>query len=146
MVTIRFIWWGLQVCLALTVNCNLRSCLFIARAFMCRSLQTSLMMEIVSHNLCLDTNFGGPNVHLVRIELSLCSKHWERRPLWVGLVHGWAGVAGHVEELLSRICLLRFSLSRCSSFDRARWCRSYFKIWKQRSKHTTRQYRVKWGS
>jgi len=145
MVTIRFIRWGLQARLTLTVNCNLRSCLFITRAFKSRSLRTSLMMEIGSHNLFSDTSFGSPNIHLVRIELSLHSKHWELRPLWVSVVHGWAGVAGHLVESLSRICLLRFSLSSCSSFDRARWCRGYFRIWKQRSKHTTRQYRVKWG-
>jgi hypothetical protein len=145
MVTIRFIRWGLQVCGALTVICNLRSCLFISWVFISRSLQTSLMMEIGSHNLCSDTSFGGPNIHLVRIELSLCSKHWDVRPLWVSVVHGLARVSSHVVELLSRICLLRFSLWSCSSFDRARWCRSYFKIWKQRSKHSTTQYGVKWG-
>ena len=145
MVTIRFIRWGLQARLTLTVNCNLRSCLFITQAFKSRSLRTSLMMEISSHNLFSDTSFGGPKIHLVRIKLSLHSKHSELRPLWVSAVHGWAGVAGHLVESLSTICLLRFSLSSCSSFDRAWWCRSYFRIWKQRFKHTTRQYRVKWG-
>ena len=144
MVTIRFIRWELQARLTLTVNCNLRNCHFITGAFKCCSLWTSLMMEISSHNLFPDMGYGGPNIYLVRIELSLHSKDWELRPFWVSAVHGWAGVAGNLVESLGRICLLRFSLSSCSSFDRARWCRRYFRIWKQMSKCTTWQYRVKW--
>jgi len=145
MVTIRFIRSGLQAHLTLTVNSNLRSSLFIIHAFKSRSLWTFVMMDIGSHNPFSDTSFGGPNLHLVRIELNLHSKHWELRPLWVSEVHGWAGVAGHLVESLSRICHVRLSLSSYSAFDRARWCRSNFKICKQRSKHTTRQYRVRWG-
>jgi hypothetical protein len=139
MVPIRFIHWGLQAHITLTVNCNLRSRLFITRPFMSCSLQTLLMMTIGWHNLFSDSCFGGPNIQLVRIELSLHSKHWELRPLWVSVVHGGPGVAGHLVESQSRICLLRFSLSSCSLFDRARQCRSYFGIRKQRSKHTARQ-------
>jgi hypothetical protein len=74
---------------------------------------------------------------LVRIELSRNSKHWKQRPYWVSKVHGWAGVAGHLAELLNRICLLRFSLCSSTSFDRPWACRSYFMISKHRSKHTT---------
>jgi len=140
---IRFIRWGLQAGLTLAVDCKLRSGHFFTRAFISGSLQLSLMIEMIRHIRFSDTCFGGPNIHLVRIELSLHSRHWELRPLWVSAVHGWAGVAGHHVASLSRICLLRFSLSSCSSFDRARWCRGYFRIWTQRSKHTTRQYRVK---
>jgi hypothetical protein len=145
MVTRRFIRWGFQARLTMTVNCNLRRCLFVTRTFKSRFLRTSLKMEISFRNLFSDTSFGGPNIHLVRIELSQHSEHWELRPLWVSVVHGWVEVAGHLVESLSRICLLRFSPSSCCSFDRARWCKSYFRIWKQRSKHTTRQYRVMWG-
>jgi hypothetical protein len=115
MLTIRFIRWAVQAHLTLTVNYNLRSCLFITRAFMSRSLWTSLMMENDSCNPFSDTSFGSPNIHLVRIKFSLHSKHWELRPLGVSVVHGWAGVAGHLVESLSRICLVRFSLSSCSS-------------------------------
>ena len=64
MVTIRFIRWGLQARLTLTVNCNLRSCLFITRAFKSRSLRTSLMMEIGSHNLFSDMSFSDPNIQV----------------------------------------------------------------------------------
>jgi len=144
-VTIWCIHWGLQGWLTLTDNCNLRSCRFFTRALMSCSLRTSLMMAIGSHTLFSERSFGAPNVHLVRIELCLHSKHWELRPLWVSVVHGWAGVAGHLVQSLSRICLLKFLLSSWSSFGRARWCRCYVRIWKERSKHTTRQYRVKWG-
>jgi len=113
------------------------SCLFFTLAFKSLSLRTSLMMKIASHSLFSDMGFGGPNIHLVGIKWSL---HWRDRvlrPLWVSAVHGWAGVAGHFVESLSRISLLRFSISSCSSFDRARCSRSYFRIWNQRSKHTT---------
>jgi hypothetical protein len=110
MVMIRFIRSGLQARFTLKGNCNFRSCLFITRAFKSRSLRTSLIMEIGWHKLFSDMSFGGTNIHFVRIELCLHSKHWEVRPLWVSVVHGWAGVAGHLVESLSRICLLRFSL------------------------------------
>jgi len=102
------------------------------------SLSELLSMEFGPHNLFSDTSFGGSNIHLVRIQLSLNSKIWELRPLWVSAVHGWAGVAGHLAESLSGISLLRLSLiSFHSSFDRAQTCRSYFRIWKHWSKHTT---------
>jgi hypothetical protein len=130
MVTIRFIRWGLEARPTLTANGNLWSYLLITRALMSRSLQTCFMMEISSHKQISDMSFGGPNIHEVRIELCLHSKHGEPRHLWVSVVYGWAGVAGHLVEFLSRICLLRFSLSSCSSCDRARWCRRYFRIWK----------------
>ena len=95
-------------------------------------------MESGPHNLFSDMSFGGPNIHLVRIQLSLDSKISELRPLWVSAVHAWVGVAGHLAESLSRISLSRFSLlSFHSSFDRARTGRSYFRIWKHWSKHTT---------
>jgi len=42
---------------------------------MSRTLQTSLMMEIGSHDLFSDKSFGDLNIHLARIELSLHSKH-----------------------------------------------------------------------
>jgi len=98
---------------------------------------TSHLMEISSHDLFSDTSFGGPNIHVVRINLSLHSKHWELSQLWVSVVHGWAGVAGHLADSLSRIYLLRVSLWSSSSFDRARNCKWYFMISKDRSKHTT---------
>ena len=145
MVMIRFICCGLQAHLTRTVDCNLRSCLFITRVYKSRTLRTSLMMGIGSRNLVSDVSFVGPNIHFVRIELSLHSKLWELGRLWVSVVHGWAGVVGHLVKSLSRICPLRFPLSSCSTFDRARWWRNYYRIRMQRSKHTTRQYWVKWG-
>jgi len=97
-----------------------------------------LSMEFGPHNLFSDTSFGSTNMHLVRIQLSLDSKIGELRPWWVSAVHGWAGVAGHLAESLSRISLLRFLLlSFHSSFDRTRTYRRYFRIWKHWFKHTT---------
>jgi len=107
---------------------NLQSCLFCTGAVNSCSLCTYLIIEIRSHNLFLDTSFGSRNIHLVIIKLSQYSQHWKLRPLWVSVVHGWAGVAGHHVALLSRIWLLKFSLSSCSIIDRAWWCRSYFRI------------------
>ena len=102
------------------------------------SLAELLSTELGPRNPFSDTTFGGPNIHLVRIQLNLDSMIWELRPLWVSAVHGWAGVASHLAELLSRISLLRFSLlSFHSSVDRARTCWSDFRIWKHWSKHTT---------
>jgi len=102
------------------------------------SLLELLSMEFGQHNLFSDMSFGGPIIHLVRIQFSVDSKIWELRPLWISAVHGWAGVASHLAESLSRISFLRFSLlSFHSSFDRARTCRSYLRIWKHWSKHTT---------
>jgi hypothetical protein len=102
------------------------------------SVSVLLWMEFSPHNLFSDTRFGSPNIHVVRIQLSLNSMLWELRPLSVSAVHGWAGVGGHHAESLSRLSLLRFSLlSFHSSFDRAWTCRSYFRIWKHWSKQTT---------
>jgi hypothetical protein len=145
MITIRFIHWGLQAGLPLTVNCKIRSCFWITGAFQSHFHWTSLMMEIGSHNLFSETSFGGPILHWVKINSGLHPKYWKLRPLWVCPEHEWAWIAGHLVESLSRICLLRFWLASCSSSDRPRWCRNYFWIWKQRSKYTTRQYWVKWG-
>jgi len=145
MVTTKFISQGLQAYLALTLNCNCRSCLFIHWAFKSLSLRASLMMETGSHNQFSHQSFGGPNIDLFRIELSLHSKHWEHRPLWVSVVHGWAGVAGHLVESLSRIRLLGFSLSSCSSFDRAWRCRRYLGFGIRGPTILLRQYPVKWG-
>ena len=101
-------------------------------------LSEFLLMDFGPYNPFSDPSFGGPNIHLFRIQFSLDSKTWELRPLWVSAVHGWAGIAGHLAELLSRISLLRFSLlSFHSSFDRARTSSSYFRILKHWSKHTT---------
>jgi len=74
---------------------------------------------------------------LFRVEISRIPKHWKLRPGWVSVVHGWAGVAGHLEESLYRICHLRFSLWSSTSFDRAQPSRSYFWISKQMSTHIT---------
>jgi hypothetical protein len=120
MVTIEFIHCRLHPRLTRTLDCNLRGCHCITRAFRSHSLRTAFMMRIGSHNLFPDTRYGGPNLHLVIIELGLHSKHWELNHLWVSVVYGWAGVASHLVESLSRICLLRFLLSSCSPFDRAR--------------------------
>jgi len=38
------------------------------------SLSEFLWMEFGPHNLFSDMSFGGPNIHLVRIQLSLDSK------------------------------------------------------------------------
>jgi hypothetical protein len=128
---------GLQTRLTLTVNCTLRSCLIISRAFKILSLR-ALSMDFGPYNLFLDTGVGGPHIQILRIQSSLDSKIWDLSPLRVSAVHGWAGVAGHLAESLSRISFLRFSLiSFHSSFDRARTCRSYFRIWKHWSKHPT---------
>jgi len=142
---IKLLRWGLQPRLTVTVNCNLQSCLLFTESLKSRSLRTSLMMEIGSCNLFSDMSCHGPNIHLVRIGFSLHSKHWKLRHLWVSMVHGWAGVAGHLVESLSRICHVRFMHSSCSSLDRSWWCKSYFRIWKHRLKHTTRQYQVQSG-
>jgi len=128
---------ALQARLTLTVNCSLPSCIFFTGAFNILDLWTSPWMDIRSHNQCYDRSFGSLNIHSVRIQLCLHSKHWELRSLWVSAAHGWGGVASHLAKSLSRICLLRISLSGSSSFERARTCRSYFKIWKHQSKHTT---------
>jgi len=101
------------------------------------SLWTILLMEIGSHNLFSDASFGRVNIHSVRIQWSLYSKYWRLRPLSEGAVPGWAGVASQVVELLSIVCLLRYSLSNSSSFDKGETCRSYSRIWKYMSKCTT---------
>jgi hypothetical protein len=95
------------------------------------------MRGIGAQNPFSDTSVGGVNINWVKIEWSLHSKHLELRPLWVRVVNGWVGVASHHVELLSRISPVRFLLSSCSSFETSRWCRSYFRIWKHRSNHTT---------
>ena len=51
-----------QAHITLTVNCTLRSCLFLTWAFKNLSLWTSLMMEICSHNQFSDTIFGSRNI------------------------------------------------------------------------------------
>jgi len=127
---LSFIGWRLQACLALTVNCKLQRYFVFTPAFKILTLRTPLVMEIGSHELISETSFGSPNIHLVKIELCLHSNHGELRLLWVSVVHGWVGVASHLVESLHRICLLRFSLSSSSSFDRAQCCRTYFWIWK----------------
>jgi len=137
MVIPKFIGWELQAFLTLTVNCNLQSCLFFTQAVKILSLWTSFVMKIGPHTLFSDTNFGSPNIHLVKIESSLHSMHWEHMPLWVSAVHGCAGFAGHVVELLSRINGWRFSLWNCGTFDKAWCCRHSFRISMQRSKHNT---------
>jgi len=73
----------------------------------------------------------------VRTEFSRHSKHWELRYLWVSAGHGCVGVAGQLAESLNRICLLWFSLWSSSSCVGAQTCRSYFRISKHWSKHTT---------
>ena len=130
-------WDSKQARLTLTVNCTRWSCHFLTWAFKIFSLQTSLLMEFGSNNPISDTRFGGPNIQLVRFELSLHSLHWELRPHWVSAVHGWAGVASHLAWSLNRICLSRFLLWSSSSFDLDWTCRSYFRNSKNRSKHTT---------
>jgi hypothetical protein len=102
------------------------------------SFSVLLSMDFSPHNLFSNMSFGCPNLHSVWIQFSLDSKIWELRPLWVSVVHGWAGVAGHLAESLSRISGLRFSLlSIHSSFDGAGTCSCYFGIWKHWSKHPT---------
>jgi hypothetical protein len=136
-VMLGFNGWGWQAHLTLTVNCTVPSCLLIPQAFRI-SVGELCSMDISPHHLFSDTSFGSQNIHLVRIQLSLDSKIWELRSLWVSAVYVWVGVAGHLAESLSRISLLRFLLlSVHSSFDRARTCRIYCMIWKHWSKHTT---------
>jgi hypothetical protein len=95
------------------------------------SLLELLLMELGPHHQFFDTSFGCPNIHLVRIRFSLDPKIWELTPLGASAIHGWAGVAGHLAVSLSRLSVLRLSLlSIHSSFDKARTCRSYFRIWK----------------
>ena len=137
MVMLGFSGWGLQVRLTLTVNCTLQSCLFETWALQIVSLWTSLLMDIGWHNVISDMSSGGPNIQLVGIKLSLHSKHWELRPVWVSVVRGWAGDAGHRAESLNEICLLPFSLWSFRSFNRYWTCRSNFMISRNRSKHTT---------
>jgi len=137
MVMFWFDHWEVQACVTLTVNCTLRSCHFVTWAFMICSIGSSLLIINGSQNSFSDTSCGGRNIHLVRIQLGLHSKSWEVRLCGWSAVHGWAGVAGHLTESLSRICLLRFLLSSSSVFDRAQICRSYCTIWKHRSRHTT---------
>jgi len=126
-----------QAWLPLTVNCTVWCCHCISWAFKSLSLRTSLLMEISSHNLFSDTRFGGPNIQLVRIKLNLHWMHWELTPHWLIAVRGWAGVSSYPAQSLNRLCLLRFSLWRSSSFNREWTGRIYFRISRHRSKHTT---------
>jgi hypothetical protein len=108
-------------------------------------------MEIGSPNPFSDMSYSGPNIQVSHNWVKLEFKHWELRPHWVSTVHGWAGVAGHLAESLNRICLSRYLLCSSSSFDRAWACRSYFRISKHRSKHTTSsisssvRYKLAWS-
>jgi len=61
---LEFSGWGLQAQITLTVNCTLRSSHFLRWALNIVSLQTSLLMEIGSHNLFSDTSFNGPNIQV----------------------------------------------------------------------------------
>jgi len=89
---------GWQALFTLTVNCTLRSPFVLNGALKHLSLQNSRWVDVGLYNLFSDMSFGGLNIDLVRIRLSLLSKHWELRPHWVSVEHGWAGVAGHHAE------------------------------------------------
>ena len=65
--------WGLQPCHTLTVNCTLRSSIFLTGAVRILSLLTSHLTDIGSHIQFSDTSVGGLKIYLVRIELSLHS-------------------------------------------------------------------------
>jgi len=100
--------WGSHAWLTLTVNCTPQLHCFITRAFKILFLGTSLLTTICSHILFSDMSIGGPNIHVVRIQLCVQWKHWELQPVGVSVVHGWVGVASHRAESLSRICLCDF--------------------------------------
>lgn len=106
MVMLRFTSWGVLANHDLKVNYTLCSCLFFTGALKVLSLWMTLQMEILVENLFPDTSFSQPNIHLVRIQLSLQSRHRERRHLWLSTVPGWGQASSHLAESLSRMCHL----------------------------------------
>jgi hypothetical protein len=142
---IRFKGWGLLPHCTLTINCTLLSWLDFCWAYNILNLQNCLMLKISLHMVFSHSSCGGLDIYLVRLEWILPSPHRELGHLSVSTVEGWVVVASHLLESLIRVCPLGFSLTSCSSVDRAWYCRWHLKIWKHCSKHSAQLLSVKWG-
>jgi len=84
----------------------------------------SVLMQIDFHYQFWDMCLGGPNMHWVQVLISLQYPYWELRPLWISAVQMVSGSCCLSSEWLSRIYLLRFSLSCFSSVEEAQTLRS----------------------
>jgi hypothetical protein len=135
LVITRFFHSRLQAHCTMTVNCNLEvvvSSLKLASVTLFELLsgwKSVHIIDLVIRELVAQISIQSELMYAfkqLRTEASLipCG-------IWVSMS------CHHLAASMSRICLLRFLLSSCTSFDRARGCSSYFRIWKQMSKLTT---------